>query len=95
MAMDDWKRMTPDFDAVSPINAIDRIHVPLLLIHGKKDVTVDFENSQRMYDKMRKAGKTVELVPVPLSDHYFERLEDRVTLLSAMETFLARYNPAD
>ena len=95
MAMDEWKRMTPDFDAVSPIKAIDRIHVPLLLVHGKKDVTVPYENSQRMYDAMRKAGKSVELVPLELADHYFERLEDRTMLLSAMEAFLAKYNPAD
>ncbi len=95
ISIDAWKRMTPDFDAVSPINAVDRIHVPLLLIHGKKDVTVDFGNSQRMYDRMRRAGKVVELVPVPLADHHFERLEDRTTLLSAMEAFLAKYNPAD
>jgi dipeptidyl aminopeptidase/acylaminoacyl peptidase len=95
MSMDAWKRMTPDFDAVSPINAIDRIHVPLLLVHGRKDTTVDFEQSQRMYDRMHKAGKVVELVPIALADHYFERLEDRTALLSAMEAFLAKYNPAD
>ena len=95
LSRDAWKRMTPDFDAVSPINAVDRIHVPLLLVHGKKDTTVAFENSQRMYDRMRKAGKAVELVPIPLADHYFERLEDRTALLSAMEAFLAKYNPAD
>jgi len=69
--------------------------VPLLLVHGKKDVTVAFENSQRMYDRMRKAGKVVELVPIPLADHHFERLDDRTALLSAMEAFLAKYNPAD
>ena len=92
---DDWKRMTPDFAAVSPINAVDRIKTPLLLIHGLKDVTVKYGQSQSMYDKMKKAGKTVEFVPLPLADHHFQRQADRVTLLSAMEAFLAKYNPAD
>lgn len=32
---------------------------------------------------------------MPLADHYFTRQEDRVALLSAMEAFLAKYNPAD
>lgn len=59
---DAWKRMTPDFDAVSPINQVDRIKAPLLL---------------------------------PLADHYYTRQEDRVALLSAMEKFLVKYNPAD
>src|SRR3546814_3782511 len=32
---DQWRKMTPDFAAVSPINAIGRIKAPLLLIHGR------------------------------------------------------------
>ena len=92
---DDWKRLAPDFDAVSPINAVERIKTPLLLIHGKKDVTVAYAHSQKMYDRMRKAGKNVEFVSLPLADHHYRRQEDRVTLLTAMETFLNKYNPAD
>ncbi|MCC6925416.1 S9 family peptidase [Novosphingobium sp.] len=92
---DDWKRMTPDFATVSPINAISRIKAPLLLIHGKKDITVDYVQSESMFNKMRGAGKTVELVPMPLADHHFTREADRILLLSSIETFLARHNPAD
>ena len=92
---DQWKAMTPDFAAVSPLNATGRIEVPLLLIHGKKDVTVDHVHSAKMYAAMQKAGKAVEFVSVPLADHYFTRQPDRVTLLTAMESFLTKYNPAD
>jgi dipeptidyl aminopeptidase/acylaminoacyl peptidase len=92
---DDWRRMTPDFDAVSPIKAIGRIKTPLLLIHGKKDITVAHAQSAKMYDRMRSAGKTVEFVSLPLADHYYTRQDDRIALLTAMENFLARYNPAD
>ena len=92
---DSWVRMAPDFAAVSPINAVTRIKAPLLLIHGKKDITVDFVQSESMFKKMRGAGKTVELVPLPLADHYFTRETDRLTLLSSIETFLLRHNPPD
>ncbi len=92
---DAWQRMTPDFPAVSPINAVDRIKAPMLLIHGKKDATVDINQSNAMAAKMRAAGKTVELVQIPLADHYFTRAPDRLTLLTSIETFLAKYNPAD
>jgi dipeptidyl aminopeptidase/acylaminoacyl peptidase len=95
ISRDAWERMAPDFNAVSPINAVDRMKTPLLLIHGKKDITVAYVQSSKMYDRMRKAGKTVEFVGIPLADHHFARQEDRVTLLSAMEAFLAKYNPAD
>ena len=90
---DSWVRMTPDFAAVSPINAVARIKAPLLLIHGKLDITVDYGQSDAMFGKMRGAGKTVELVPVPLADHYFTREADRITLLSSIEAFLLKHNP--
>ena len=92
---DQWQKMTPDFAAVSPINAIDRIRTPLLLIHGKKDVTVDHAQSAKMYAAMTKAGKSVEFVSIPLADHYFTREADRMTLLTAIEAFLAKHNPPD
>jgi dipeptidyl aminopeptidase/acylaminoacyl peptidase len=91
---DDWKRMTPDFQAVSPIKFVEQIKTPLLLIHGKKDVTVAHKNSSAMYDRMTKAQKTVEFVSMPLADHYYTRQEDRVKLLSAIEAFLSKYNPS-
>ena len=92
---DDWKRMTPDFAAVSPINAVARIKAPLLLIHGKKDITVDFNQSQAMFNKARGAGKVVELIPLPEADHSFSREADRIALLRAIEDFLRRHNPPD
>ncbi len=90
-----WQEMTPDFNAVSPINAIAKIKTPLMLIHGKRDVTVDHVQSVKMHNAMTKAGKTVEFVSMPLADHYFTRQADRVTLLTAMDAFLAKHNPAD
>lgn len=92
---EDWQRMTPDFKAVSPLGHIDKIKVPLLLVHGKKDVTVDHRQSQLMNERMIKAGKSVEFVSLPLADHYFTRQDDRIKLLAAMEGFLARHNPAN
>jgi dipeptidyl aminopeptidase/acylaminoacyl peptidase len=90
-----WKEMTPDFNAVSPARFTDKIKAPLLLIHGKKDVTVDHVQSEKMNSAMKKAGKSVEFVSIPLADHYFTREEDRITLLTKMEAFLAKHNPAD
>jgi dipeptidyl aminopeptidase/acylaminoacyl peptidase len=89
-----WQEMTPDFNAVSPINAIAKIKVPLMLIHGKRDVTVDHVQSQKMFNAMTKANKAVEFVSLPLADHYFTREIDRIKLLSSMESFLAKHNPA-
>jgi len=94
LSKDAWQRMTPDFAAVSPINAIDRIKTPLLLVHGKKDVTVDHSQSVSMFGRMQTAGKNVEFVSLPEADHYFTREPDRIALLKAIEAFLAKHNPA-
>lgn len=92
---DDWKRMTPDFAAVSPIYAASRFTAPVLLIHGKKDITVDVSQSQHMYDRLKDAGKNVDMLILPKADHYFTREEDRLALLSKIEAFLLKYNPPD
>lgn len=90
-----WQKMTPDFAAVSPINHIDAIKTPVLLIHGKKDLTVDHDQSKIMYAKMKAAGKDVEFVSLPNADHYFTREADRLILLTSIEAFLAKHNPVD
>ncbi|MDZ4306952.1 alpha/beta hydrolase family protein [Allopontixanthobacter sp.] len=90
-----WIKMTPDFNAVSPLYAVDRIKAPLLLIHGVKDVTVDHRQSVLMHKAMLKAGKSSEFVSLEKADHYFSRGADRLTLLQSMEAFLAKHNPAD
>jgi dipeptidyl aminopeptidase/acylaminoacyl peptidase len=90
-----WQKMTPDFAAVSPINAIGRIKTPLLLIHGRKDATVDHVQSVKMNAAMTKAGKSVEFLSIPRADHYFTREADRMTLLTEMDNFLRKHNPPD
>jgi dipeptidyl aminopeptidase/acylaminoacyl peptidase len=90
----EWQKMTPDFKAVSPLYAVDRIKTPLMLIHGKKDVTVDHVQSVKMDKAMRKAGKSVEFVSLPLADHFLTRQPDRLLLLQSMEAFLHKHNPA-
>ena len=90
-----WQRMTPDFAAVSPANAVARIKAPLLLVHGKMDATVPYDQSQTMASRMKAAGKPVDFVTMPKADHNFTREEDRLALLKAMEAFLKAHNPAD
>jgi dipeptidyl aminopeptidase/acylaminoacyl peptidase len=92
---DDWQRMTPDFAAVSPYNFVPRIKAPLLLVHGKKDITVEHGQSASMYGRMREAGKDVEFLSLPQADHYYTREADRLALLQAIEKFLAKHNPPD
>jgi len=69
-----------DFSAVSPIDAIAKMKAPLLLVHDKRDVTVDHVQSVKMHNAMTKAGKQFEFVSLPLAVHYFGRQADRPAL---------------
>ena len=54
----DWmKEQAPDFRAVSPIYFPEQFSVPILLMHGKKDLRVQVKQSREMAEKLDKAGK--------------------------------------
>jgi dipeptidyl aminopeptidase/acylaminoacyl peptidase len=85
----------PALDAISPIKHIDAVHVPVLLIHGRDDTVVPFDQSQVMFDALRRAGKDVQLVTLKHEDHRLSRSETRLQMLQATVAFLRAHNPPD
>ena len=79
----------------SPINFVNRISVPVLLIHGKDDTVVHFEQSTAMRDAMQHAGKAVEFVTLPGTDHWLLGGETRLAMLQASVDFVLKNNPPD
>jgi len=63
-----------EFWGASPINLVDRIQSPVLLVHGEKDRTFPLRQSQRFCQAMRSAGKSCELLVVPGAGHVFNFL---------------------
>jgi len=55
-----------DIDAVSPVTAAARIHVPVLLIHGAADVDTPPAHSQRIFSAL---GGPKQLILVPGARH--------------------------
>jgi len=85
----------PTYAQISPIKHIDQIMAPLMIIHGRDDTVVPFEQSQWMADAMKAAGKPVEFVPLVGEDHWMSRSETRQKMLTAMVGFIEKNNPAD
>ena len=56
---------------------------------------VPFEQSQQMYDVLKRANKPVELVELKHEDHWLSSGETRLQMLEASVAFLRRYNPPD
>lgn len=76
-------------DDTSPVKNAEKIQIPVLLIHGRKDYTVQAFESEDMEDALKSAKKPVKAIYFDEEDHYFLHEADRAALLKAVETFLA------
>ncbi len=85
----------PALDAISPIKHIDSVNVPVLLIHGKDDTVVPYEQSEVMLKALTKANKKVDLVTMKKEDHWLSRGETRLLMLQSSIAFLKANNPPD
>lgn len=75
----------------SPVNAVDDIKVPVLLLHAADDTVVPIAQSQEMADALARAGKPVTFVKLPGDDHWLSRGDTRLTVLEDMDRFLRQY----
>jgi dipeptidyl aminopeptidase/acylaminoacyl peptidase len=76
----------------SPLRMPDKVSVPVLLVHGDRDVEVDVDHSHRMARALAREKKKFELVVIPDGNHSLSRYEWRETLLTKLEAFLAANN---
>ena len=84
----------PILQVISPVFHADKASVPILLIHGSDDTVVPPEQSRRMNDALKRAGKSVELVELKGEDHGLSRSETREQMLIRSAAFLGQCNPA-
>lgn len=84
----------PNVRDVSPIRSPESFSMPVLLMHGDKDLRVPVDQSRSMASALRGAGRQVHYVEQREGDHHFSRQEHRLQFLQEMETFLDAHNPA-
>jgi dipeptidyl aminopeptidase/acylaminoacyl peptidase len=85
----------PSLDDLSPALHADKAVIPILLIHGKDDTVVNFDQSAEMLKALKRAGKSAELVTLKGEDHWLSRGETRLQMLTAAVDFLEKHNPPD
>ncbi|CAN7158597.1 prolyl oligopeptidase family serine peptidase [Phenylobacterium sp. LjRoot164] len=78
----------------SPARFAGAVGGPVLLIHGAQDTEIDPEQSKVMADALKAAGKPVEHIVMKDEAHDFSRGTNRVQMLEALESFLAKSYPA-
>ena len=90
-----WKRTMGDpavdraaMDRVSPLKQINAIRVPVLLLAGDLDDSVDPKNSQLMFEALSAAKKSARLVRFPRMKHSPERYVESANVYGEIDYFL-------
>lgn len=86
-----WNRKDIYVDQ-SPLFNADKVHTPLLLLHGTSDHNVPIGESYQMYKALRLLGREVAMVTVEGEDHGIVDLPKRIlwekTILAWFDRFL-------
>ena len=77
--------------ATSPARHAERITADLMMMHGKDDIAVPFEQSQIMAKAMDRAGKRYRFIQIDSEDHWLSSHQMRHRLLTEIEPFLGQH----
>jgi dipeptidyl aminopeptidase/acylaminoacyl peptidase len=80
-----------DMEARSPLNRVDDITAPLLVIQGANDPRVTKAESDQIVAALRARGVEVEYIVKDDEGHGFVRPENRMDVYRALDRFLARH----
>lgn len=72
----------------SPARHAAAFTAPVLMFHGSDDINVDISQSRLMRDRLKSAGKAVELVEFDGLDHQLDDNQARATTLERADAFL-------
>ncbi len=75
----------------SPLNHVDAIRAPLLVVQGANDVRVRRDHSDRIVAALRERNRDVEYIVFPDEGHGINRTQNRMDYMRAVERFLARH----
>jgi dipeptidyl aminopeptidase/acylaminoacyl peptidase len=73
----------------SPDRNADRIRMPILMVHGRRDYTVPVIQTELMEKALKNAGNPAQVLYLDEADHFLSRASDRTATLNAMEIFLS------
>jgi dipeptidyl aminopeptidase/acylaminoacyl peptidase len=79
--------------AVSPLQQVATVHIPILLMHGGDDRIVPISQSEAMRDALTRAGKPVQFIRIENEGHIWAdwTLADRQQLLESVDAFLSQH----
>ena len=87
----DTDNETADIYNASPINFVERIQAPVLVIHGGSDSVVEARQSKLLVAALKREGKQHESFINPWEAHGFRGEKARIKLYRKIEEFLAKH----
>jgi dipeptidyl aminopeptidase/acylaminoacyl peptidase len=78
-------------EEISPINKVDRIRAPLLVIHGANDPRVPIGETEQMVARLRELGRTVEFLRLEDEGHQIAKLKNKLVAYPMAADFLRRH----
>jgi dipeptidyl aminopeptidase/acylaminoacyl peptidase len=78
----------------SPLNNIQNIQCPLLVLQGERDARVTVQEATQIIDSLREADKPFEFVIYPDEGHGFAKLSTRRDYTKRIGDFFLKYMPS-
>ena len=78
-------------EEISPLNHVDQIDAPLLVIHGENDPRVPSSEARQIVDALDERGLPVESIIYPDEGHGLAKRDNRLDAYPRIADFLRRY----
>jgi dipeptidyl aminopeptidase/acylaminoacyl peptidase len=75
----------------SPIEHVDKIKTPFMILHGTADGAVDYNQGVELYNAARRMGKEVILLTYPDEPHHLGMLENQKDFQVRMKQYFDHY----
>ena len=75
---------------ISPINSVENIKAPLMVIHGANDPRVPLSEAEQIVEKLKDLGREVELLVYADEGHGLAKLKNRLDAYPKIVSFLQR-----
>jgi dipeptidyl aminopeptidase/acylaminoacyl peptidase len=73
---------------ISPLRSIERIEVPLLVVHGEHDTNVPIGEAHQVVEALTRLDRPVHYLELPGEGHELRRADSRARVIAAIVAFL-------
>ena len=83
--------MRAHLEKISPLNNVDKIAIPMLIVQGENDPRVPVTESKQVVDALRNRGQTVWFMNALNEGHGYRKKENRDIYQQATVLFLREH----